>query len=269
MRFSANLGFLWKDLPLPDAIHRASAAGFDAVECHAPYDHEPREVLAALEETGLQLVSLNTRFGRLGSDFGVTAVPGREAEARAYLDEAVAFAASVGCAKVNVVAGSTGQTAEAEATYRSNLTYGAEQASLHGVDLLLEPINATVAPGYHLTHIAKALDTIEAIEAPNIHVLLDCFHTTITEGDVLAVVAKHVSQVGHVQIASLPGRGEPNTGDVDYLALLPALIGLGYSGYFGAEYTPRTTIDAGLSWLDEFRQAQTGGSIRPNERDTP
>ena len=141
MRFSANLGFLWNDRPLPEAIRAAKAAGFDAVECHWPYDVPAASVKAALDETGLPMLGLNTRRGDVGAgDNGLSAIPGRETEARAAIDEAVAYARALGTPNIHVMAG----FAEGEAarqTFVSNLPYACETAAPHGITILIEPLN--------------------------------------------------------------------------------------------------------------------------------
>lgn len=126
LRLSANLGFLWADLALPDAIEAAARAGFDAVECHFPYDQDRAAVRAALRETGLPLLGLNTRRGGAG-DFGLAALPGREAEAREAIAEALDWAAALTCAHVHVMAG-VASGAEAEATFRANLSHACPAA---------------------------------------------------------------------------------------------------------------------------------------------
>ena len=103
-RLSANLGFLWADLALPEAIRAAARAGFDAVECHWPYAFDPGAVRAALDETGLEMLGLNTVRGGAGEN-GLLALPGREAEARAAIAQALDYAGRIGCKAVHVMAG--------------------------------------------------------------------------------------------------------------------------------------------------------------------
>lgn len=254
IRFSANLGFLWKDLALPDAIREAALAGFDAVECHMPYDYKSSDIRAVLEETGLSMISLNTRFGINGmDDFGVAAKPGREEEARTYIDEAIAYAVDIACNKVSVVAGRTGKTPESEIVYRKNLSYATEQAALVGKTILIEPINTNVAADYHLTKVGDGIDTIKAVGAENLKLMVDCFHTRTMEGDLNEVFKNCIDYVGHIQISAYPDRGEPTGGDINYHELIKVIQALGYQGTFGAEYNPRGELAEGLEWLKEFR----------------
>jgi len=148
MKFSANLGFLWADRPLTDAIHAAKAAGFDAVECHWPYDVPAEAIKAALEETGLHMLGLNTRRGDVaGGENGLSALPGRESDARAAIDEAIAYAIAIETPKIHVMAGfAKGQ--DAHDTFVGNLRYACEKAAPHGITILIEPLNKYDAPGY-------------------------------------------------------------------------------------------------------------------------
>jgi len=178
--FSANLGFLWTDRPLPDAIRAAASAGFDAVECHMPYDVPAADVAAALRETGRSMISLNTRIGDREGDLGVAALPGREAEAKTYIDEAIAYAVAIDCDRISVVAGRSGRTEAAEQTYRANLGYAAEQAARHDKIILIEPLNTNVAEDYHLLSVDAGVATIEAVGVANLKLMVDCFHTQTT-----------------------------------------------------------------------------------------
>ncbi len=259
IRFSANLGFLWTDRPLPDAIVAAGAAGFDAVECHMPYDSATTDVRAALLATDLEMISLNTRLGEANSgNFGVAAMPGHEAEARSYIDEAIAYAAAIGCPNVSVVAGRTGQTAEAESVYRSNLTHATAAAKAQDVTILIEPISHRAVENYHLTHVLEGVRTIEAVGADNLKLMVDCFHTQITEGDLTEGLCSALPHIGHIQIAAVPDRGEPDAGEINYPWLLPHLVEFGYTGLFGAEYHPRRSLDEGLGWMRPYRLTTTG-----------
>lgn len=252
-KFSANLGFLWTELSLPDAIRSAKNAGFEAVECHWPYESSADSVNAALAETGLNMIVINTRLGVNGlDDFGVTAMPGREEEARGYIDEAIAYAVEIGCHNVNTVAGKTGDNPEAEAVYRKNLFYASAQAAPHGITIVIEPINQRDAPGYHLRSVETGIETIEAVGADNLKLMFDCYHTQIMQGDLTERLKATLPYIGHIQIAAVPDRGEPDEGEVNYPSLLAALDEMGWNGYVGAEYRPRGTTQEGLGWMSAY-----------------
>ncbi|TFL18754.1 hydroxypyruvate isomerase family protein [Jannaschia formosa] len=244
MRFSANLGFLWADRPLPDAIRAAKAAGFDAVELHWPYEVPAAEVRAALEETGLPCLGLNTRRGETG---GLCAQPGRGAEARTAIDEAVAYARAIGAGAVHAMAG-VAEGAAAEAAFREALAHACETAP--ELTILIEPLNRHDAPGYFLRTTGQAAELIAALGRPNLKLMFDCYHAQVTEGDLTRRFAGLRPIVGHVQFAGVPARGRPDEGEIAFDRLLPAL---GWDGPMGAEYRPGGDTDATLGWLERFR----------------
>lgn len=249
MKFSANLGFLWADRPLPDAIRAAKAAGFDAVECHWPFEVPAAEVAAALAETGLAMLGLNTRRGDVaGGDNGLAALAGREAEARAAIDEALAYAVAVGAANVHVMAGyATGP--QAQEAYLANLRYACDAAAAHGITILIEPLNWYDAPGYFLTTTDQAVAVIEAVGAPNLKLMFDFYHVQIMEGDVSRRLERLLPQVGHIQIASVPDRGAPDHGELSFAHVFRLVRDLGWDAPLGAEYKPGGDTDATLDWL--------------------
>ena len=250
IRFSANLGFLWTDLLLPEAINAAAKAGFDAVECHWPFDVPPGDVTAALTAAKIPMLGLNTRCGDVDAgDFGLAACPGREDEARGYIDEAVAYAVEINAAAVHVMAGRTDQGAKAETAFCSMLSYAGVLAAKHNITVLIEPINQRDVAGYHLSTIEAGIATIERVGLDNIKLMFDCYHTQIMQGDIIRRLEENRDFIGHVQIAGVPDRGEPDRGEIAYKDVLLALDAAGYDGYVGAEYRPRTTTAEGLGWL--------------------
>ena len=251
--FSANLGFLWTDRSLPDAIRAAHAAGFDAVECHWPYDVPSDDVKAALAETGLQMLGLNTRRGDVaGGDNGLAAIPGREAEARAAIDEAIAYAIQIATPNIHVMAGFADGGA-AQAAFIQNLTYASRKAAEHGKIILIEPLNAHDAPGYFLKTTAQAAEIVDNVAAPNLKLMFDCYHVGRTEGDVITELERHLPIIGHIQFAGVPDRGAPDQGDLDYRAVFSKISALGWTAPLGAEYKPGGDTDASLGWMDLFR----------------
>lgn len=251
MRFSANLGFLWADRPLPDAIRAAAAAGFDAVECHWPYDTPAPEVAKALSETGLCMLGLNTRRGTPGEN-GLSALPGRENDARAAIGEAVAYGAQIGASNVHVMAGfATGP--EAEATFLANLLHACEVAAPHGITILIEPLNHYDAPGYFLTTTTQAARLIDILSVPNLRLMFDCYHVQIMEGDLTRRLERMLPKIGHIQFASVPDRGPPDTGEVNYAHVFAEIQRLGWTSPLGAEYRPRTDTGDSLGWMTTLR----------------
>ncbi|MFA7432941.1 MAG: TIM barrel protein [Gemmobacter sp.] len=262
LRFSANLGLLFTGLPLPDAIRAAARAGFDAVECHFPRDIPTGEVRRALDETGLPMLSLNTSPGdRAAGEFGLAALPGREAEARAAIAGAVDYAAGIGCPMVHVMPG-IASGPQADRAFRANLAHACDLAAPHEITVLIEPINPVDVPGYHLASLDHAAGLLRRLDRPNLRIMFDCYHIARISGgsgaDVLALFTAHRPDIGHVQFAAVPDRGEPDRGGLRYDRLLPAMAALGWTGAFGAEYHPRggDTL-AGLDWLAALRAAMT------------
>ena len=250
-RFSANLGFLWKELSLPDAIRAASAAGFDAVECHWPYETPQRDVLDALRQTGLKMLSLNTLPGNPG-EMGLSALPERETEARDAIDNAIAYASEIGAERVHVMAGLTSGKA-AEDCFVQNLRYACECATPHGITILIEPLNHHDVPGYFLQTVEQAADIISAVARPNLRLMFDCYHVQIMQGDLTRRLTEHMPIIGHIQFASVPGRAAPDRGEVNFAHLFSHIAALGYDAPLGAEYVPDGRTEDGLAWLKTFR----------------
>lgn len=248
MRLSANLGFLFRDRALGDAIRTAASHGFEAVEMHWPYDVDPGLVADVLAETGLPLLGINTSKGEGGS-FGLSALPDRIAEAREAIDQALAWARIAGSRNVHVMAGMA-EGPEAFRTFVDNLAYASDLAAKYGIGLLLEPINPYDAPGYFLASLDLARDVIAAVGSPSMRVMFDCYHMQIIRGDLLHTLRGNLDVIGHVQFAAVPDRTEPDRGEVDYRWLLPEIEASGYDGWFGAEY--RVT-DSSYAWLRAFR----------------
>ena len=257
-RFSANLGFLWPEYSLVDRIYAAAEAGFSAVECHWPYDVRAGELKNALYQTGLPMLSINTLPGELNKgDFGVSALPGREVEARDYIDQAIAYASEIDARYVHVMAGIAEDNNTVLETFRQNLIYAAEKGRDAGVEILIEPINRVDRPGYYLYHTGQALDLIDLIRqsgAPDVvSMLFDCYHAQMTEGNLSGRLRQAMHSTAHIQVASVPGRAEPDVGEIDFPWLFNYIDELGYEGFIGAEYKPKGSTSQGLEWFEPYR----------------
>lgn len=251
-KFSANVGLLWRDLPLLQRIEAAARAGFRAVEMHWPYDTPAREVGALCRALGIQLLGINTAPGDLSKgDLGLGAVPGREQEFREVMLQAIEYCAASSASAIHVMAGMVPleQHARAREVFLDNLRASAVDAARHGLTLLLEPINPRNAPGYFYSRIDEAASMIRELELPHVKLQFDVFHVAIAEGDVLTKLAAHMPMIGNVQIAAVPSRAEPDEGEIHYPAIFAALDRLGYAGWVGCEYVPRKTVEAGLEWM--------------------
>ena len=248
--FSANLGFLWTELSLPDAIRAAKVAGFSAVEMHWPYDTPAGEIAEALNETGLPLLGINTVRGEEGEN-GLCALPGRFDAARASINQAVLYASETGARAIHVMAGFASGP-EAHETFVENLRYACDAAPARTI--LIEPLNSYDAPGYFLSTSAQAADIIAEVDRPNLKLMFDCYHLQIMEGDLTRRLTHHEEIIGHIQFASVPERAEPDLGEVNYAHIFAYLDALGYTGPLGAEYKPLDG-DTGesLGWMTSLR----------------
>ncbi len=253
LKYSANIGFLWDHLPLPDRITAAAKAGFDAVECHFPYEYPATEIAASLKANTISMIGLNTLLGPSDSGlFGVAAMPGMEDLAKQYIDQAIQYAADIGANNVNVVAGAGENTSDS--VYIENLRYACKQADKHSITILIEPLNPRAVPDYHFSRIEQAAEIVDAVDETNLKIMFDFFHTQIVQGDLVTLLEKYHPHFGHVQISAVHDRGEPDEGEVNYPYVLDMLYKMGYKGYIGAEYKPRgSSVESGLGWLAQFR----------------
>lgn len=247
-RFAANLSWLFLEHPFLDRFAAAAGAGFAGVEFLFPYDFAPEAVRAAAAGAGVEIVLFNLPPGDWAAgERGLAALPGREAEFAASIGVARAYAAALGCPRLHVMAGIGG----ARATYISNLRRAV--AGLPGLDVLVEPINRRDMPGYHLASFEDA----RALSArTGARVQADLYHMQIEGGDLTtrltAGLTAGLADIGHVQVAGVPGRDEPDRGEIDCHRLFALLDELGYAGWVGAEYRPAGRTADGLGWLRRY-----------------
>jgi hydroxypyruvate isomerase len=263
-RFAANLSMLYNEHTFLDRFAAAAADGFQAVEYFFPYAFEARELALRLADNGLQQVLFNTPPGNWeAGERGLACLPGREAEFRSGFTEAMAFAEALNCPRVHVMAGlapAGAERARLQATYEANLAWAAEQAAPAGLDVLIEPINPRDIPGFFLNRQDEAHRIVQAVGAKNLKVQMDLYHCQIVEGDVAMKLRQYLptGRVGHIQIAGVPQRHEPDVGELHYpylFEVIDEIMQAGqWSGWVGCEYRPargavaRGTRD-GLEWL--------------------
>lgn len=259
MKIAAHLGYLWSELPVADAIPIAAAAGFGAFEIHAPYDQDQAAIRAALIECGLPMLGVNTRRSMSPDDdaFGLAALPGREAEAKDAILEALDWAKALGAAHVHVLAGKTAGP-EAAATFDENLLWACAQAAEAGVGLVLEPLNTLDNPGYFLSTTSHAAEIIRRLDRPELGLMFDTYHVQVMEGGVIRRFGHLMPLVRHVQFASTPGRLRPDLGDLAHERVLPAMRDAGWDGWFGAEYRTGGNTEATLGWFRRWQEAGIG-----------
>ena len=259
-RFAANLSMLYSEADFPDRFAAAARDGFKAVEYLFPYAYPAQELAARLQANGLQQVLFNAPPGDWDAgERGLASLPGREAEFHHGIAQAIDYAKALQCPRIHVMAGLVPQGADADAvraTYIANVRYAAKQAAPHGIHILLEPINGRDMPGFFLRRQDQAHALIAAIGATNVKVQMDLYHAQIVEGDLAMKIRQYLptGNVGHLQIAGVPERHEPDVGEVNYTYLFKLLDSLGYDGWIGCEYrpargaAPHATSD-GLGWL--------------------
>lgn len=256
-RFSANLSMLFTERAFLDRFDAAARAGFKGVEYIGPYDHTPDEVASGLKRNGLEQVLFNLPAGNwTGGDRGIAVLPDRVEEFRAGVEKAITYAKALGCGQVNCLAGIAPEGADPrslEDVFVENLKFAAERLEREGIRLLVEMINSKVdIPGFFLTGTEQALGILERVGSGNLYLQYDIYHMQIMEGDLARTIEKNLGRIAHIQLADNPGRHEPGTGEINYPFLYDFLDRLGYSGWIGAEYKPKSDTEAGLGWFREI-----------------
>jgi hydroxypyruvate isomerase len=256
-RFTANLSMMFTEWPFPERFQAAAAAGFGAVEFLFPYDHPMAEIAAWRGAAGVEQALFNLPPGDwAGGDRGLAALPQRRAEFRDSVAIALAYAEALDARRLHVMAGVADPAdPEHRAAYLESLDFAAGLAAEKGITLLIEPINGRDMPGYFLNDFDLAVDLLGALGRDNVRLQFDIYHRQILHGDVLTGLERLMPLIGHVQIASVPRRGEPGSGELDDFRVLKALDALGYRGFVGCEYRPSGLTLDGLDWLDRFGRA--------------
>jgi hydroxypyruvate isomerase len=262
-RFASNLTMMYTEHAFTERFAAAAADGFTAVEYLFPYEWPAATLAAELAQHGLEQVLFNAPPGDWAAgERGLASLPGREAEFRAGIDQALDYAAALACPRIHVMAGLLPPTVTHAAmmpTYLANLTWAVQRAADSGVDVLIEPINTRDVPGYFLNRQIEAHAVVATVDAPNLKVQMDLYHCQIVEGDVATKLHTYVpdGNVGHMQIAGVPERHEPDHGELAYPYLFELIDSLGYAGWIGCEYRPAAGTSAGLGWLRDWNSRAT------------
>jgi len=252
-RFAANLSWLFLEHGFLDRFQAAADAGFHAVEFLFPYEHPAEQVAARLTAAKLELALFNLPPGDwTKGERGLAALPGRERDFEAALERALHYAEVLGCRTLHVMAGLAEPGPQTDAAYRANLKRAAAAAKPRGVTVVIEPINHRDIPGFYLNTVGQAAAAIDAVGADNLHIQFDFYHCQITEGALAMRFQEHFRQVGHIQIAGVPGRHEPDVGEINYPYLFELIDRLGYTGHVGCEYKPAGDTVAGLGWAKPY-----------------
>lgn len=258
IRLAANLSMLFQEHPFLDRFQAAADVGFRGVEYLFPYAESPATLRTVLDESGMSQVLFNLPPGDWAAgERGLTSLPGREDEFRDTVVEALRYAEVLDCPRVHAMAGLLPEGADADiraahhATYVKNLRFAAAEASRMGREVLIEPINTRDMPGFFLSCQAQAMAVLKEVGADNLRLQFDIYHCQIMEGDLIAHLERQFAAIGHVQIAGVPGRHEPDVGEIHYPAIFQRLEALGYDGWIGSEYRPAGDTRQGLGWGSE------------------
>ncbi|MGO9323794.1 MAG: 2-oxo-tetronate isomerase [Terracidiphilus sp.] len=261
-RFAANLTMMYTEHSFQERFAAAARDGFTAVEYLFPYDFPAATLAAQLKEHGLRQVLFNSPPGDWkAGERGIAALPGREQEFRDGFSLALEYAQVLQCPRVHAMAGIPPKGADRAhllGVYTANLAWAAERARAAGVDLLIEPIALRNIPGFFLNRQEEAHAIAAEVGAPNLKILMDLFHCQVEEGDLTIRIRKYLADakqtcVGHFQIAGVPERHEPDTGEVNFLYLFDLIDQLGYEGWIGCEYIPAGATSAGLGWFQKWK----------------
>jgi hydroxypyruvate isomerase len=255
---------MFNEVPFLERFSAAAEAGFKGVEYLFPYEY-PADVLEdLLRKHQLENVLFNLPPGNWGAgERGITCLPGREAEFKAGVETALAYAQRLKAVRVHAMAGiapAGADPAALQATYIANLKCAAGQFGKYGITLLIEAINTRDMPGFYLQTQARSYATLAAVNAPNLKMQLDCYHMQIMEGDLAMKLRKYAAQCGHIQIAGVPERHEPDTGEIRYSYIFDLLDEIGYDGWVGCEYRPAGKTVDGLGWFKKLQSPKAQSS---------
>ena len=255
-RLAANLSMMFNEVPFLERFSAARKAGFEGVEFLFPYEFSAAELRSRMVGEGLTQVLFNMPPGDWAhGERGLAALPGRQSEFKEGVKRALDYAATLECRRVHCMAGIVPagvSPVTAAATYAANLSWAAEQARPAGVKLMIEPINHRDMPGYFLNTEAQGAAIVEAIGKDRLGLQFDLYHVQITEGDITKRMEQFMPVIDHMQIADVPARNEPGTGEIGWEFVLRRIDELGYMGWVGCEYRPAGDTVAGLGWRQRF-----------------
>ena len=255
-KLAANLTMMFNEVDFPDRFEAAARSGFRAVEFALPYDYDKDALAERLEINGLVVALHNLPAGDWAAgERGIATDPARVGEFQDGVGLATEYAKALGCSRINCLAGIPPEGTdpdELSATFVSNLRFASAKLGEAGIRLLVEPINTRDIPGFYLNYSDQALSIIEEVGSDNLWLQYDVYHMQIMEGDLVPTMRADLGSIGHIQIADTPGRHEPGTGEINYPYVFSAIDDMGYDGWIGCEYIPRTTTEEGLGWADEY-----------------
>jgi hydroxypyruvate isomerase len=252
LRLAANLSMMFNEAPFLDRFAAAARAGFSGVEFLFPYDYPAADLRRRLGDTGLAMVLFNMPPGDWAAgERGLASLPGRQQEFRDGVTKALDYATALGCTQIHCMAGippAGTPPVTAAALYAANLAWACEQAMAAGVKVIIEPINQRDMPGFHLASTGQAAAVIEAVGRDRLGLQFDLYHCQVTEGDIVTRMQTLLPLIAHMQIADVPGRHEPGTGEIGWPFVLERIAASGYQGWIGCEYRPAGDTVEGLAW---------------------
>jgi hydroxypyruvate isomerase len=252
-KLAANVSMLFPQLPFLDRFGAARQAGFGAVEYQFPYEHDAAEVARRARDAGVEVVLHNLPLGGDPKvERGIACLPGREREFRDNVERGIEYARAAGCPRLNCISGIAPADKEHLDVLVANLRYAARKLGAAGLQLMLEPVSTRTVPGFILHRSQQAIDVLNAVGEGNAFLQYDLFHMQIMEGDLARTIERLLPRIGHLQIADVPDRHEPGTGELNFDFLLRHIDRLGYSGWIGAEYNPKGDTVEGLKWARAF-----------------
>ena len=255
-KLAANLSTLFKEMAFPDRFSAAAACGFRAVEYQYPYDWPAEELAERARKAGVEVVLHNMPRGDAErGEHGTACLPGREQRFREDLEQAIEYARAAGCQRLHCMAGVSPPGFERKAihdVYVANLKFAAERLRREGMQLLIEPLSSRTVAGCFLTGSAQAVQVLDEVAAGNAFLQYDLFHMQIMEGNLAETLERLLPRIGHIQLADVPGRHEPGTGEINFDFLLRHVDRIGYSGWIGCEYNPLGDTLEGLKWAKPY-----------------
>ncbi|MFC2008479.1 2-oxo-tetronate isomerase [Chloroflexota bacterium] len=255
-KFSANLSMLFKEVDFLDRFEKAAKFGFKGVEFLFPYEWDKEELLERIKKNNLEMVLFDFPPGQWGAgERGLACLPDRVGEFQDGVALAVDYANVLGCGRLTLLAGIptvTESDAKKFETLVSNVRFGAEEAGKVGAKLMLEALNSQDVPGFCLSGTRQVLDVLRAANHPNAYMQYDIYHMQIMEGNLTKTISQNLERIGHMQLADVPGRHEPGTGEINYENLFKAIDEMGYKGWIGCEYNPTGATEDSLGWVAKY-----------------
>lgn len=259
-RFCANLSFLFTEADFMERFAAAAQAGFRGVEFHFPYAYARDQLVDVVKRAGVDVVLFNLPAGDASKgDRGIAVQPQRKGEFQDGVGGAIEYARALGCTRINCLAGIAPAGADPDlvlTTFVDNLSFAADKLGAEGITLMMEPVNTRTVPGFYLNNTAQALDLINEVGAQNLKIQYDVFHMQIMEGDLCKTIEAELPNIGHMQVADVPDRHEPGSGEINFPFLFDWIDRIGYDGWIGAEYAPANGTLQGLGWATPYLQRE-------------